>query len=174
VLLRVIVWKSSSQKPTQVPHHTLQASFIYDNVGGRCGVKSTTMMWDPFFRLIFSLFGQSNTAKNRGGWSAESKKISRNFNWLIWLNILSEFWRFLADFSADFWTVGTGLSGQRPEGAIAKPLWGGCTPGPLVTLCPTLSDFQIYRQIQFLRFSSGDPNNRIFGYLGDPNNRTTE
>jgi hypothetical protein len=47
-------------------------------------------------------------------------------------------------------------------------------PGPLVTLCPTLSDFQIYRQIQFLRFSSGDPNNQIFGYLGDLNNQTTE
>jgi hypothetical protein len=55
----------------------------------------------------------SNTAKNRGGWSAESEKISRNFNWLNWLNILSEFWRFSADFSADFRTVGTGLKTHR-------------------------------------------------------------
>jgi hypothetical protein len=55
---------------------------------------------------------------------------------------------------------------------LPKPLWGGCTPGPLVTLCPTLSDFQIYRQIRFLRFSSFGylifgspewPNNRIYG-----------
>jgi hypothetical protein len=38
-----------------------------------------------------------------------NKKISWNFYWLIWLNILSEFWKFSADFSANFWTVGTGL-----------------------------------------------------------------
>jgi hypothetical protein len=57
---------------------------------------------------------------------------------------------------------------------LPKPLWGGCAPGPLVTLCPTLSDFQIYRQIRFLQFSLDDPNNRIFGYSGDPNNQITE
>jgi hypothetical protein len=50
---------------------------------------------------------------------------------------------------------------------LPKPLWGGCTPGPLVTLCPTLSDFQIYRQIRFLWFSS-------FGYSGHPSDRITE
>jgi hypothetical protein len=45
----------------------------------------------------------------------------------------------------------------------------GCTPGPLVTLSPTLSDFQIYHQIRFFRFSLGDPNNRIteFGNSGE-------
>jgi hypothetical protein len=57
---------------------------------------------------------------------------------------------------------------------LPKPLWGGCMPGPLVTLCPTLSDFQIYCQIRFLRFSSGDPNNRITKYSGDPNNWITK
>jgi hypothetical protein len=54
---------------------------------------------------------------------------------------------------------------------LPKPLWGGCTPGPLVTLCPTLSDFQIYCQIRFIRFSSGHPNNWIFSYLGHPDNQ---
>jgi hypothetical protein len=62
------------------------------------------------FRLIFLLFGWSNTAKNWGGWSAESKKISQNFYWLIRVNILSEFWQFLADFLTNFWTVGTDLN----------------------------------------------------------------
>jgi hypothetical protein len=55
---------------------------------------------------------------------------------------------------------------------LPKLLWGGCAPGPLVTLCPTLSDFQIYCRIRFLRFSLG---NRIWQFrwiwmsLDDPN-----
>jgi hypothetical protein len=64
------------------------------------------------------------------------------------------------------------LDGQRPEGTkLPKPLWSSCKPGPLVTLFPTLSDFQIYCQIWFIRFSSGHPNNQIFSYLGHPDNR---
>jgi hypothetical protein len=52
---------------------------------------------------------------------------------------------------------------------LPKLLWGGYVPGPLVTLCPTVSDFQTYHQIRLLWFSSGYPNNRItkFGDLDE-------
>jgi hypothetical protein len=65
------------------------------------------------------------------------------------------------------WVVDRGQNVPLP-----KPLPGGCAPGPLVTLCRTLSDFQIYCQIWFssvffgfLQLSLGDPNNQITKFL---------